>query len=259
MGFLSGKRAIVFGVANKSSIAWGVAKAMAEQGAELALTYQNEAFLKRVQPLAEELGADLVLPCDVTDDDQVTAVFQEIERQWGHLDCLVHSLAYAPKEELRGEYCESTTRDGFMTSHEISSWSLTRLAQEAYPLMKGRPDPSILTFSFLGAERYIPHYNVMGVAKASLEASMRYLAASLGPEAGVRVNAISAGPIKTLAASGIGDMRLILQHNADRAPLRRNVSTEEVGNSAAFLASNLASGISGEILHVDGGYHSIAM
>ncbi|MFB6260031.1 MAG: enoyl-ACP reductase [Thiohalorhabdaceae bacterium] len=236
MGFLSGKRAIVFGVANKSSIAWGVAKAMAEQGAELALTYQNEAFLKRVQPLAEELGADLVLPCDVTDDDQVTAVFQEIERQWGHLDCLVHSLAYAPKEELRGEYCESTTRDGFMTSHEISCWSLTRLAQEAYPLMKGS-SPTVVR----------------------LQVAASRLAASLGPEAGVRVNAISAGPIKTLAASGIGDMRLILQHNADRAPLRRNVSTEEVGNSAAFLASNLASGISGEILHVDGGYHSIAM
>ncbi|MEF8793675.1 enoyl-ACP reductase FabI [Thiohalorhabdus sp.] len=258
MGFLSGKRGIVFGVANKNSIAWGVAKAMADQGAELALTYQNEAFLKRVEPLAEELGADMVLPCDVTDDDQVTAVFQELERQWGHLDCLVHSLAYAPKEELRGEYCESTSREGFLSSHEISAWSLTRLAQGAYPLMRDRPDASILTLTYLGAERTVPHYNVMGVAKASLEASMRYLAASLGPE-GIRVNAVSAGPIKTLAASGIGDMRLILQHNEERAPLRRNVTTEEVGNSAAFLASPLASGISGEVLHVDSGYHSIAM
>jgi enoyl-[acyl-carrier protein] reductase I len=258
MGFLSGKRGIVFGVANKSSIAWGIAKAMAEQGAELALTYQNEAFLKRVQPLAEELGADLVLPCDVTDDEQVDNVFAELEKQWGGLDMLVHSLAFAPKEELRGEYCESTTRDGFLTAHEISAWSLTRLAQGAHPLMKNREDASILALTYLGAERVVPHYNVMGVAKASLEASMRYLAASLGPD-GIRVNAVSAGPIKTLAASGIGDMRTILQHNEERAPLRKNVTTEEVGNTAAFLASPLASGISGEVVHVDGGYHCIAM
>jgi len=257
MGFLSGKKAIVFGVANKNSIAWGIAKALAEQGAELALTYQNEAFLKRVQPLAEELGADLVLPCDITEDAQVEDVFRQLEEQWGGLDVLVHSLAYAPKEELRGEYCESTTHDGFMAAHEISSWSLTRLAQGAYPLMKGR-DASILTLTYLGAERYIPHYNVMGVAKASLEASVRYLAASLGPE-GIRVNAVSAGPIKTLAASGIGDMRLILQHNEEHAPMRKNVTIEEVGNSAAFLASPLASGISGEVLHVDGGFHCVAM
>ena len=257
MGFLSGKRGIVFGVANKNSIAFGIAKAMADQGAQLALTYQNEAFLKRVQPLAEELGAELVLPCDVTDDDQVDAVFQEIGDKWGALDVMVHSLAFAPKEELRGEYCESTTRDGFLTAHEISSWSLTRLAQGAHPLMKGR-DASILALTYLGAERVVPHYNVMGVAKASLEASVRYLAASLGPD-GVRVNAISAGPIKTLAASGIGDMRYILQHNEERAPLRKNVTTEEVGNTAAFLASPLSSGITGEVVHVDGGYHCIAM
>ncbi|HKJ71584.1 MAG TPA: enoyl-ACP reductase [Gammaproteobacteria bacterium] len=257
MGFLSGKKGIVFGVANKNSIAWGIAKALADQGAELALTYQNEAFLKRVQPLAEELGADLVLPCDVTDDDQVDAVFQELDAQWGGLDILVHSLAFAPKEELRGEYCESTSRDGFLTAHEISAWSLTRLAQGAHPLMKGR-DASILTLSYLGAERVVPHYNVMGVAKASLEASMRYLAASLGPD-GIRVNAVSAGPIKTLAASGIGDMRSILEHNEQRAPLRKNVTIEEVGNTAAFLASPLASGISGEVLHVDAGFHCIAM
>jgi len=257
MGFLSGKKGIVFGVANKNSIAWGIAKALADQGAELALTYQNEAFLKRVQPLAEELGADLVLPCDVTDDDQVDAVFQELDAQWGGLDILVHSLAFAPKEELRGEYCESTSRDGFLTAHEISAWSLTRLAQGAHPLMKGR-DSAILTLSYLGAERVVPHYNVMGVAKASLEASMRYLAASLGPD-GIRVNAVSAGPIKTLAASGIGDMRSILEHNEQRAPLRKNVTIEEVGNTAAFLASPLASGISGEVLHVDAGFHCIAM
>ncbi|HKJ88885.1 MAG TPA: SDR family oxidoreductase, partial [Gammaproteobacteria bacterium] len=186
------------------------------------------------------------------------AVFKELESQWGGLDFLVHSLAYAPKEELRGGYVESTTHEGFMTAHDISSWSLTRLAQGAHPLMKGRPDASILTMSYLGAERYIPHYNVMGVAKASLEASVRYLAASMGPD-GIRVNAVSAGPIKTLASSGIGDMRLILQHNEDRAPLRRNTTIEEVGNTSAFLTSPLASGITGEVLHVDSGYHSVAM
>ncbi|MFA9460581.1 enoyl-ACP reductase FabI [Thiohalorhabdus sp. Cl-TMA] len=258
MGFLTGKKGIIFGIANKNSIAWGIAQAMAAQGAELALTYQNEGFLKRVQPLAEELGAEMVLPCDVTDDGQVDEVFKELESRWGGLDVLVHSLAFAPKEELRGSYMESTTRDGFMTAHDISSWSLTRLAQGAHPLMKDREDAAILTLSYLGAERTFPHYNVMGVAKASLEASVRYLAASMGPE-GVRVNAVSAGPIKTLAASGIGDMRTILQHNEERAPLRRNTTIEEVGNTAAFLASPLASGITGEVLHVDSGYHSIAM
>ncbi|HKL77692.1 MAG TPA: enoyl-ACP reductase [Gammaproteobacteria bacterium] len=257
MGFLSGKRGIVFGIANKNSIAWGIAKAMAEQGAELALTYQNESFLKRVKPLAEEIGADLVLPCDITQEEQVEEVFRELERQWGGLDFLVHSLAYAPKEELRGGYAESTTHEGFMTAHEISSWSLTRLAQGAHPLMKGR-DGAILTMSYLGAERVLPHYNVMGVAKASLEASVRYLAADLGTD-GIRVNAVSAGPIKTLAASGIGDMRRILEHNEERAPLRRNTTIEEVGNTAAFLASPMASGITGELVHVDSGYHCIAM
>ena len=257
MGFLSGKRGIVFGIANKNSIAWGIAKAMAEQGAELALTYQNESFLKRVKPLAEEIGADLVLPCDITQEEQVDEVFSELERQWGGLDFLVHSLAYAPKEELRGGYGESTTHEGFMTAHEISSWSLTRLAQGAHPLMKGR-DGAILTMSYLGAERVLPHYNVMGVAKASLEASVRYLAADLGTD-GIRVNAVSAGPIKTLAASGIGDMRRILEHNEERAPLRRNTTIEEVGNTAAFLASPMTSGITGEVVHVDSGYHCIAM
>ncbi len=257
MGFLSGKRGIVFGIANKNSIAWGIAQAMAEQGAQLALTYQNETFLKRVQPLAEELGADLVLPCDVNEDNQIDAVFEEVGSRWAGLDILVHSLAYAPKEELRGTYAESTTHEGFLRAHDISSWSLTRLAQGAYPLMK-EGGGSILTLSYLGAERYIPHYNVMGVAKASLEASVRYLAASLGPD-DIRVNAISAGPIKTLAASGIGDMRLILQHNEERAPLRRNVTVEEVGGTAAFLASPMASGITGEVLHVDGGFHCVGM
>ena len=257
MGFLSRKRGIVFAIANQNSIAWGIAKAMAEQGAELALTYQNESFLKRVKPLAEEIGADLVLPCDITQEEQVDEVFSELERQWGGLDFLVHSLAYAPKEELRGGYGESTTHEGFMTAHEISSWSLTRLAQGAHPLMKGR-DGAILTMSYLGAERVLPHYNVMGVAKASLEASVRYLAADLGTD-GIRVNAVSAGPIKTLAASGIGDMRRILEHNEERAPLRRNTTIEEVGNTAAFLASPMASGITGEVVHVDSGYHCIAM
>jgi enoyl-[acyl-carrier protein] reductase I len=258
MGFLSGKKAVIFGVANKSSIAWGIAQAMAEQGAEIALTYQNEGFKKRVDPLADELGSKITLPCDVTDDAQVDAAFEELGKQWGGIDILVHAIAYAPKEELRGTYAESTTHEGFMTAHEISSWSLTRLAQAAHPLMKDRDDASILTMSYIGAERYIPHYNVMGVAKASLEASVRYLAAGLGPE-GIRVNAVSAGPIKTLASSGIGDMRLILAHNEDRAPLRRNVTIEEVGNTSAFLASDLARGITGEVLHVDAGYHSVGM
>lgn len=257
MGFLEGKRGLVLGIANKSSIAWGIARAMADQGAELAFTYQSETLLKRVQPLAEEVGADPLLPCDVTDDAQVTAVFEELDKRWGGLDFLVHSLAFAPKEALQGPYWEATSRDAFLKAHEVSSWSLTRLAQAAHPLMKGR-DSCLLTLSYIGAERTVPNYNVMGVAKASLEASVRYLAASLGPD-GIRANAVSSGPIKTLAASGIQGMGGILQRNEQTAPLRRNVTTEEVGAAAAFLASPLASGITGEVLHVDAGYHCVAV
>lgn len=257
MGFLEGKRGLVLGLANKNSIAWGIARAMADQGAELAFTYQSEALLKRVQPLAEEVGADPLLPCDVRDEQQVDAVFDQLGERWGGLDFLVHSLAFAPKEALRGPYWEATDRDAFLTAHEVSSWSLTRLAQAAHPLMKDR-DSCLLTLSYLGAERAVPNYNVMGVAKASLEASVRYLAASLGPD-GIRVNAVSSGPIKTLAASGIEGMGDILEHNERSAPLRRNVTTEEVGTAAAFLASPLASGISGEVLHVDAGYHCVAL
>ncbi len=257
MGFLEGRRAIVFGVANRNSIAWGIAKALGAQGARIGLTYQSESLLKRVQPLAEEIGAECLLPCDVGINDQVQAVFDQLGERWGGLEILVHSLAFAPREELRGSYAESVTREGFITAHEVSSWSLTHLAQAAEPLMQGR-DAAIVTLTYLGAERVVPHYNVMGVAKASLEASVRYLASSLGPY-GIRVNAISAGPIKTLAASGIGDMRNVLSHHREHAPLQRNITADEVGQTAAFLTSPLATGITGEVIHVDGGYHCMAI
>ena len=253
--FMSGKRGLVMGVANDRSIAWGIAQAVRAQGAELAFTYQGEALEKRVRPLAESAGSDLVLPCDVSDDSSIDSVFSVLKDRWGKIDFLVHAIAYADKEELKGKYL-ATSRDNFVKSLDISCYSFTAVAQRAAPLMA--EGGSLLTLSYYGAERVMPHYNVMGVAKAALEASVRYLAADLG-EAGVRVNAISAGPIKTLAASGIGDFRYILKWNEYNSPLRRNVTQEQVGGAALYLLSSLSGGVTGEIHHVDSGYHPVGM
>lgn len=253
--FMSGKRGLVMGVANDRSIAWGIAQAVRAQGAELAFTYQGEALEKRVRPLAESVGSDLVLPCDVGDDSSIDSVFSVLEDSWGKIDFLVHAIAYADKEELKGKYL-ATSRDNFVKSLDISCYSFTAVAQRAAPLMA--EGGSLLTLSYYGAERVMPHYNVMGVAKAALEASVRYLAADLG-EAGIRVNAISAGPIKTLAASGIGDFRYILKWNEYNSPLRRNVTQEQVGGAALYLLSSLSGGVTGEIHHVDSGYHTVGM
>jgi len=245
------------GVANNRSIAWGIAKACHEAGAELAFTYQGDALKKRVVPLAEGIGSDIVLPCDVASDKQIETVFEKLDNYWDHLDILIHSVAYAPREELEGEYLDSVTREGFNTAHEISSYSFAALAKAGRNMMQGR-SAALLTLSYLGAERVLPNYNVMGLAKASLEANVRYMAASLGPE-NIRVNAISAGPIRTLAAAGIKNFRSMLDYSAKNTPLRRNVTIEEVGNTAAFLCSDLASGITGEITYVDGGYNITGM
>ena len=252
---MAGKRGLVMGVANDRSIAWGIAKAAHEQGAELGFTYQGDALEKRVRPLAQSLGSDLVLACDVTDDSSIDGVFQEIEQRWGKLDFLVHAIAYADKEELKGKYLE-TSRDNFSRSLDISCYSLTAISQRAVPMM--REGGSILTLTYYGAERVMPHYNVMGVAKAALEASVRYLAADLGDQ-GIRVNAISAGPIKTLAASGIGDFRHILKWNELNSPLRQNVSISQVGGAGLYLLSDLSAGVTGEVHHVDAGYHVVGM
>ena len=252
---MSGKRGLVMGVANDRSIAWGIAQAVSAQGAELAFTYQGEALEKRVRPLADKVGSDLVLPCDVSDDASIDAVFSALKDRWGQIDFLVHAIAYADKEELKGKYL-ATSRDNFVKSLDISCYSFTAVAQRAVPLMS--EGGSLLTLSYYGAERVMPHYNVMGVAKATLEASVRYLAADLG-EAGIRVNAISAGPIKTLAASGIGDFRYILKWNEYNSPLRRNVTQEQVGGAALYLLSGLSGGVTGEIHHVDSGYHTVGM
>ena len=257
MGFMTGKRVLVLGVASKLSIASGIAAAMHREGAELAFTYQNDKLKDRVHGFAEGWGSDLVYPCDVTDDDQIQDLFSNLSEKWDGLDCIVHCLAYAPAHELNGSYVDVTTRDGFLTAHEISSYSFVALAQAGKEMMAGR-NGSLLTLSYLGAMRSLPNYNVMGLAKASLEANVRYMASSLGPD-GTRVNAISAGPIKTLAGAGIKSFRKMLEYNAGQTPLRRNVSIEEVGNAAAFLCSDLASGISGEILYVDGGFNTTAM
>jgi len=252
---LSGKRGLIMGVANDRSIAWGIADACAKQGAELAFTYQGEALAKRVFPLAESVQSKLVLPCDVTSEESIDAVFATLKKEWGHLDFVVHAIAYADKEQLKGRYL-ATTRENFVNSLDISCYSLTAVAQRAVPMM--RKGGSLLTLSYYGAERVMPHYNVMGVAKAALEASVRYLASDLGPE-GIRVNAISAGPIKTLAASGIGDFRYILRWNEYNSPLRRNVTLEQVGGAALYLLSDMSSGVTGEIHHVDSGYHTVGM
>jgi len=257
MGFLAGKRVLILGVASKLSIASGIAAAMHREGAELAFTYQNERLKDRVLKFAESWGSDLVYPCDVTKDEEIQALFSSLSTNWDGLDGLVHCLAYAPANELDGNYVDVTTREGFLMAHEISSYSFVALAQAARSLMDGR-NGSLLTLSYLGAIRSLPNYNVMGLAKASLEANVRYMAASLGPT-GTRVNAISAGPIRTLAAAGIESFRKMLQHNAGQTPLRRNITIEEVGNAASFLCSDLASGISGEILYVDGGFNTTAM
>ena len=254
-GLLKGKRGLIMGVANNRSIAWGIAKACADAGAELALTYQGEALKKRVEPLAADLGAIVAGHCDVTDLDTIDAVFAELESRWGKLDFVVHAIAFSDKDELTGRYVE-TTRENFNRTMDISVYSLTAVAKRAEPLMSD--GGSIVTLTYYGAEKVMPHYNVMGVAKAALEASVRYLAVDLGGS-NIRVNAISAGPIKTLAASGIGDFRYILKWNEYNSPLKRTVTIDEVGDSALYLVSDLARGVTGEILHVDSGYHTVGM
>jgi len=252
---MTGKRGLVMGVANDRSIAWGIAKATADQGAELAFTYQGEALEKRVRPLAQTVGAQIVLPCDVTDDASLDRVFEELRGAWGRLDFLVHAIAFSDKEELKGQYL-ATSRRNFAQTMDISCYSFTACAQRVAPLMT--EGGSLLTLTYYGAERVMPHYNVMGVAKAALEASVRYLAADLGGR-NIRVNAISAGPIKTLAASGIGDFRYILRWNQLNAPLKRNVTIEDVGGAGVFLLSDLGAGVTGEVQHVDAGYHVVGM
>jgi len=254
-GVMRGMRGVILGVANNRSIAWGIAKATRAAGAELAFTYQGEALEKRVRPLAKEIAAEVLGHCDVTESATIDAVFAQAESLWGSLDFVVHCIAFADKDQLTGRYID-TTEDNFAKSLAISCYSFTAIAQRAEKLM--RSGGSMLTLTYYGAEKWMPHYNVMGVAKAALEASVRYLAADLG-EKGIRVNAISAGPIKTLAASGIGDFRYILRWNEYNAPLRRSVTTEEVGESAVYLLSPMSRGVTGEILHVDAGYHVVGM
>jgi enoyl-[acyl-carrier protein] reductase I len=255
MGFLQNKQALVVGVANERSICWGIAQAMAREGASVLLTYQSERTKSRVEELAGQINAPAPMLLDLLDADQVAAVVADLEKRWGGVDIAIHGAAFAPKNELSGNYADVTTQEGFRIAHEVSSYSFTALAQALRPLMQGRQG-ALLSLSYLGAERAMANYNVMGLAKASLEAGVRYLAYALGPE-GIRVNAISAGPIRTLAASGISEFRSILDHYAQHAPLRRNVTQEEVGNVAAFLCSDLASGITGEITYVDAGYNTV--
>ncbi len=256
MGILDGKRALIVGVASKRSIAWGIAEAMHREGAELAFTYQNDRLKERVEGFAEACNSDIVLPCDVSSDEEIDAVFSALADKWDGIDCIVHAVAFASADQLDGDYLEAVTREGFQTAHDISSYSFAALAKAARSqLNKGA---SLITLTYLGAERAMPNYNVMGLAKASLEANTRFMANSLGPE-GVRVNAISAGPIRTLAASGIGNFKKLLGHVASVAPLRDNVTIEQVGNTAAFLASGMSSGITGQVIYVDGGFNVVAM
>lgn len=257
MGFLDGKCALIVGLASNRSIAWGIAQVMQREGAQLAFTYQNERLQERVEKMAAECGSVITLPCDVSNDAEIDAVFEHLDDYWDHLDIIIHSVAYAPRNELEGSYLDAVTREGFLIAHDISSYSFTALAKAGRNMMQGR-NGALLTLSYLGAESVVPNYNVMGLAKASLEANVRYMADSLGPE-GIRVNAISAGPIKTLAASGISGFGKMLEHTEKNAPLRRNVTTEDVGNAAAFLCSDLAAGITGEIVHVDSGYHIVGV
>lgn len=255
MGFLQGRRILVTGMLSNRSIAYGIAKSCAREGAELAFTYQGEGVRERVIGLAAEFGTDRVFACDVAEDAQIEALFADLGKQWDGLDGLVHAIAFAPREALKGPFHEAVSREAFRISHDISSYSLAALAKAAAPMMRGRPG-SIVTLSYLGAERAMPNYNVMGLAKASLEACVRYLAASLGA-GGIRVNAISAGPIKTLAAAGIGNFSRIQRFVEQHAPLRRGVTIDEVGDTAAFLLSGLASGITGDVIHVDAGFASV--
>ncbi len=252
---MKGKRGLILGVANNRSLAWGIAEAVAAEGAELAFTFQGEAVERRVRPLAESVGSKLVEPCDVTDEASMDAVFEVLKDRWGSLDFLVHAIGYSDKDQLRGRYVD-TTLENFTLTMSISCYSFTALAQRASNMMS--EGGSLLTLSYLGAQRVIPHYNVMGLAKAALESSVRYLAKDLGKD-GIRVNAISAGPIRTLASSGIGDFRYILKWNEYNSPLRRNVTIGEVGRAGLYLLSDLASGVTGEIHHVDAGYHVIGM
>jgi enoyl-[acyl-carrier protein] reductase I len=257
MGFLSGKRALIVGLASNRSIAWGVAQAMLREGAELAFSYPNDKLGERVTKMAAECDSGIVLPCDVSSDAEIENLFVELGKRWDGLDILVHSVAFAPGDQLAGDYLDCVTREGFRIAHDISSYSFAALAKAARPMMQGRK-AALLTMTYLGAVKTIPNYNVMGVAKASLEANVRYLAQSLGPE-GIRVNGVSAGPIRTLAAAGISNFRKLLDTFAGTAPLRRNVTIEDVGNASAFLCSDLASGITGEITYVDGGYNIVGM
>ncbi|MGE4351903.1 MAG: enoyl-ACP reductase FabI [Bdellovibrionales bacterium] len=252
---MQGKRGLIMGVANDRSIAWGIAQVCAAHGAEIAFTYQGEALQKRVMPLAQSVGASIIAPCDVTDEDSLDRLFAMLKEKWGKIDFIVHGIAFSDKNELDGLYV-NTSRANFLKSMDISCYSLTAVAQRALPLMS--EGGSILTLTYIGAERVMPHYNVMGIAKAALETSVRYLAVDLGPK-NIRVNAISAGPIKTLAASGIGDFRYIMKWNEINAPLRRNVTTIEVGHTALYLLSDMGAGMTGEVLHVDAGYHTVGM
>jgi enoyl-[acyl-carrier protein] reductase I len=252
---MAGKRGVVFGVTNNRSIAWGITKAISEQGAEVALTYQGEALKKRVEPLAKEIGSNLVLPCDVTDQPSVDAVFETLEKEWGSIDFMVHAVAFSDKEQLDGRYVD-TTEDNFTKTLLISCYSFTALAKRAEALMPN--GGSLLTLTYYGAVKVMPHYNVMGVAKAALETSVQYMAMDLG-KTGIRVNAISAGPIKTLAASGIADFRYILKWNEFTSPLRRTVTIEDVGGGGLYLLSDLSQGVTGEVLHIDAGYHVVGM
>jgi len=252
---MAGKRGLIMGLANERSIAWGIARACADAGADLAFSYQGDALKKRVDPLAAKLGSDIVLPCDVGDEASVDALFESLKSRWGTLDFVVHAIGFSDKNELRGRYVD-TSRANFQMSMDISVYSFTSVVQRAEKMMN--PGGSCLTLTYYGAEKVMPHYNVMGVAKAALEASVRYLAEDLGKD-GIRVNAISAGPIKTLAASGIGDFRYIMKWNEYNSPLRRNVTIDDVGRSSLYLLSDLGSGVTGEVLHVDAGYHAIGM
>jgi enoyl-[acyl-carrier protein] reductase I len=256
MGFLANKNALVVGVANNRSIAYGIAQALHRQGANLAFTYQNERLQSRAEKAAEEMNSSIVLPCDVSSDAELDGLAEGLQKHWNHVDIVIHSVAYAPADQLDGDYVSSVTRDGFRIAHDVSSYSFVALAKSLAPMMK--ENAALLTLSYFGSEKAVVNYNVMGLAKASLEANVRYMAQSLGPK-GIRVNAVSAGPIRTLAASGIQDFRKMLDDNARMVPLRRNVTLEDVGNTAAFLCSDLALGITGEIIHVDSGFHCVGL